>query len=115
MPSYRAQVVHNEDTCGFLGTETPKYVDWEITTLFYAALHSINRCFELQGVEIPRLHRERREAIEDKLPNIAKSYRALKVLSEQSRYDGRGEVDSNSMEEARKLYSEIMVEIQKYA
>ena len=53
--AYRA---HNKRAFDFLGTRAPEYADWQITTLFYAALHGFNRHFEQHGIEAP----PRREA-----------------------------------------------------
>lgn len=107
MSTYSVQSTHNEDACDFLGTKTPRYADWEITTLFYAALHSINAYFELRGVRIPHNHVKRLRMVKRELPAIAKAYERLQSLSENSRYGGMGAVDGTSMKSARTSYSEI--------
>ena len=107
MSAHGVQSAHNEDTCNFLGTETPKYMDWEITTLFYAALHSINAYFEQRGILVPDSHRKRLRAVKRELPAIATAYEKLQSLSENSRYGGMGAVDGTSIKWARISYSRI--------
>lgn len=108
MPAYGAQSAHNKKTHDFLATEAPEYSDWQITTLFYSALHSFNRHFELEGVEIPDRHGKRLALINRKLPSIREAYKNLQMLSEQSRYGGRDEADDSAVKSALKSYREIM-------
>ena len=111
MTVHGAQSIHNKNTYDFLITKTPKYLDWQITTLFYAALHAVNRHFELQGIKAPERHGKRLALVKRRLPSISSAYQNLQMLSEQSRYGGRDEVDDDSMKSALKFYSRIMSEL----
>ncbi len=81
-------------------------MDWQITTLFYSALHLFNHYFALRGIKMPDNHRARIRAIE-RLPSALKAYLGLKSLSEQLRYGGRAEITTRSLKSALELYSEI--------
>lgn len=107
MPEYGAQSVHNKNAFDVLATKAPKYTDWQITMLFYAALHWINLYFELNGVTVPTNHSKRLKLIKNKLPTIVEAYRNLQTLSEQARYGGRGEVDDVAIKSALRSYAEI--------
>lgn len=85
-----------------------EYTDWQITVLFYAALHSANCHFEMNGIKAPTNHNKRLVLIKDRLPTMAEAYKNLQTLSEQSRYGGRGKVDDVSIKSALKSYAEIM-------
>ena len=108
MPEYGAQSAHNKNAFDFLATKAPEYTDWQITMLFYAALHSANRHFEMKGIEVPTNHNKRLKVMKDRLPTMVEAYKNLQTLSEQSRYGGRGEVDDVAMKSALKSYAEIM-------
>ena len=108
MASYSTQSAHNKGAHDLLEGSAPKYIDWQITVLFYAALHAVNFYFELQGIPAPRYHRERLSLIRQHLPAISDEYKNLQFLSEQARYCGREEVDATSTESARRSYSAIM-------
>lgn len=107
MSAYGAQSTHNKNACDFLGAARSEYVDWQITMLFYSALHLTNQYFEFRGIPIPDRHNQRLESVRRELPDIIEAYKNLKVLSEQSRYEGRGRVDDISLASALKSHSEI--------
>ena len=108
MPGYGAQSAHNKNAFDFLATRSPEYLDWQITALFYAALHSLNQHFELLGVKVPASHSKRSRLVKRRLPSIWRPYKNLQALSERSRYVGRGGVDDASEESALRSYAEIM-------
>ena len=108
MPEYGAQSAHNKNAFDFLATKAPEYTDWQITMLFYAALHSANRHFEMNGIEVPTNHNKRFKVIKDRLPTIVKAYKNLQTLSERSRYVGRSKVDDVAMESALESYCQIV-------
>lgn len=108
MPSYSEQSAHNKNAHDLLGTRSPEYPDWQITALFYSALHLFNHHFELRGIRKPENHRQRYRLIARELPHTAKDYTKLKSLSEQARYGGRAEISASSIRTAVKSYSEIV-------
>ena len=78
---------HNKDTSDFLNTQNPNYIDWEITTLFYAALHRVDNYFKNNGPRIPTDHQERNRLVRQELPTVVYSaYHKLFVLSLRARY-----------------------------
>ena len=107
MPGYGAQSAHNKNAFDFLAAKSPEYLDWQTAALFYAALHSFNRHFELLGVKVPASHSKRSRPVKRRLPSTWRLYKNLQALSERSRYVGRGGVDDAS-ESAPRSYAEIM-------
>ena len=105
--SHYAQSEHNKDTHDFLNTKTPKYSDWEITVLFYAALHGVNHNFQQRGFAVPASHFKRNKLVEKELPLIYKSYRKLHTLSIQSRYS-INKISDATRNEALRLYLNIV-------
>ena len=108
MPEHGAQSAHNKNAFDFLATKEPEYLDWQITALFYAALHSFKRHLELSGAKLPTSHGERSKMVKIRLPTIWGAYKNLQTLSEQSRYGGRGQVSDASLKSALRSYSQIM-------
>lgn len=108
MTDYVAQSTHNKKTHDFLNTKTPEYRDWEITTLFYAALHAVNRHLESKGIKMPKNHVVRLRLVKIELPSIFEEYKNLKLLSERSRYLGQEKVSGSSLKSALESYFEIM-------
>lgn len=92
-----AQARHNEDVVLYLGGVSPDYVDWQMTGLFYAALHYVDAYFvagQLAGATAqslprnlhPRNHAERDQMVSRHLPAIQRTYRLLKDHSIDARY-----------------------------
>ena len=108
MSPYSEQSAHNKNAHDLLGTRSPEYLDWQITALFYSALHLFNHHFELRGIRKPENHRQRSRLIAHELPSTYDEYRNLKSLSEQARYGGRAEITASSIRTAVKSYSEIV-------
>jgi len=77
---------HNKDTSDFLNTQNPNHIDWEITTLFYAALHRVDNYFRNNGPRIPTNHPERKRLVRQELPNAYSAYHMLFTLSIRARY-----------------------------
>lgn len=63
-----------------------KYIDWEITTLFYSALHIINEYFYQRGIPLPDKHNERNPLIRSTLNQIYPEYHKLFISSIRTRY-----------------------------
>jgi hypothetical protein len=67
---------------------TDQFLDWEITTLFYAALQYVDAFFaEMAKPQHPRKHPVRRRLVARYLRQIAVDYAILNKLSENARYE----------------------------
>jgi hypothetical protein len=67
---------------------TGKFLDWEITTLFYSALQYVDAYFaEIVNPVHPTRHSRRRKLVSKFLQPIAVEYRLLNELSEGARYE----------------------------
>ncbi len=65
---HAVQSIHNKDASDFLNTKTPAYVDWEITSLFYSALHLVDAyCAKNQAEQQLSNHRERSKFVRENL------------------------------------------------
>lgn len=62
-----------------------RFTEWEITALFYAALHYVSALFATQGHD-PKDHRQRRNLV-IRLTNVSKEYENLYQASLEARYD----------------------------
>jgi len=81
------QSSHNVITNQYLRQKNPDYKDWEITSLFYSAVHLVNSYFILIKQKIPRSHKTRNRWVENELQQIFDEYDSLYWLSRRSRYD----------------------------
>jgi hypothetical protein len=67
---------------------TGKFLDWEITTLFYSALQYVDAYFaDFVNPEHPARHSRRRKLVSRFLQPVAVEYRMLNELSEGARYE----------------------------
>lgn len=82
-----AQSKHNIDSNRYLTKANPDYRDWEITTLFYSAVHIVNTYFLLAAKKSPNTHQQRKKLVESELYPIYSAYYSLEHLSRKSRYD----------------------------
>jgi len=98
------QGIHNKDTSDFLNTKTPTYIDWEITSLFYSALHMVDSYCDKNQMAPPRNHRERIEFIKNNLPSSYSPYKKLFDLSTKSRYVIGNRMVHASLKIARSCY-----------
>ena len=80
------QSTHNFDTCKYLQIENPRHKDWEVTSLFYSALHLVEGYLFLIKNITPRGHKRRSNAVMAELPLIFNEYDTLFWLSIKSRY-----------------------------
>ena len=78
----------NLDACAHLESESPKYADWEITTLFYSAMHLVEDYFEKQNIDVPKSHKRTKALLSVILPEISLSYARLLQLSWNARCGG---------------------------
>jgi len=84
---YNRKSEHDRDTHNYLGQKSPRYIDWEVITLFYSALHLINTFLERRMLPIPITYKDRESVVKRYLPGIHESYDILFTLSKQARYD----------------------------
>ena len=81
--------------------ESPKYIDWEITTMFCSALHLVSEYLSRRGVDIPNSHKQMKKVLSVRLPHISILYSLLLKLSWNARYGGYDSVKyckSNAVE-----------------
>lgn len=82
---------HNKSLDGFLRSGSNEYCDWQVTALFYAALHLIDAYREVRGIlpidEEPN-HSERWRAVvsDDRFKSIKNDFRRLIDFGVQARY-----------------------------
>ena len=89
----------------YLQIKTPQYRDWEVITLFYSALHLVERYCEVHGITIPKSHNEREETVSKWLDFIIVDYLNLYTLSKNARYESR--INSTDLIDAQAYYSTI--------
>ncbi|MGL4649858.1 MAG: hypothetical protein ACRC1H_10655 [Caldilineaceae bacterium] len=79
---------HNQELSQLLGSRNPNhYLDWQITTLFYAALHLVQAYFVQYAEVIPRTHVQRSQFLmKEKRLLVYKPYVTLHDLSRDGRY-----------------------------
>jgi len=95
-----------------LAISAGQFWDWEITILFYAALHYVDSFFsELTPPEHPKKHGKRRKLVGNHLNPIAEDYRLLNALSENARYESFTPRQSD-IDEAWKYYQNIQTFMQ---
>lgn len=82
------QARRNEDLYHHLATVAPTYIDWQITALFYSALHYVDAYLAKHNVH-PSSHAERDRLItmESVLRRIYTAYRDLESYSRDARYE----------------------------
>ena len=76
----------NEQFMEVLSDLPQRFPEWEITALFYSALHYANAFLAAQGHH-PENHNHRNNLVRD-LTNIGTDYRNLYSLSRDARYRG---------------------------
>ena len=103
---HAAQSRHNERVHDLIHSRTPDYLDWEVTTMFYAALHMIDKRLQDLG-ETACDHRRRLAAVKRCLPKLHEPYSDLYVMSLSARYTGAGIVDANLIRDARRAYEQL--------
>lgn len=81
---YLAQAEQNERFADTLAGLPERFTGWEVTALFYAALHYVN-AFLAAHDEEPEFHRQRNKLVGD-MTNAQDDYRMLYEESINSRY-----------------------------
>lgn len=84
-----AQAEHNEALYSHLDQAAPEYADWQVTSLFYAALHYVDAYLANTASSVhPQTHQERDRLVsmERGLRRISIDYQELKDRSLDARY-----------------------------
>lgn len=103
---HAAQSRHNDRARTLMHPHTPLYLDWEITIMFYSALHLIDKRLADLGKSV-RNHHQRFVAIKNYLPDMYPPYYTLYSPSIGARYEGVGAVTAQSAEIARRAYGQL--------
>lgn len=85
-PWYVDQSTHNQEISNVLNKLVYQSCDWEITTMFYSALHLTNEYLIQQEITMPTNHKVRNGLIKSLLLPIYPEYQKLFYLSQRSRY-----------------------------
>lgn len=90
MPTQQAhlqQAEHNESLYRHLAAAAPTYADWQITALFYAALHYVDSYLAKTNIHPPD-HAQRQKWVwmVGDLKSIAIDYALLRDRSQDARY-----------------------------
>ena len=86
---HEEKIAHNRGLFAQLKSQPDSFVDWQITIVFYCALHCVERYFADQN---PPIHYDkhfiRKRAVSNAFPqDIAKQYLHLESISRTARYD----------------------------
>ena len=81
------QAEHNETLYAYLDSMSPTYTDWQVTCLFYAALHYVDAYLDTQGIPRPKGHPIRNSRVLQHLSGIYDDYYELYERSRDARYD----------------------------
>ena len=102
----------NLDACAHLESESPKYTDWEITALFYSAMHLVSGHLKKHNIEVPKSHKRMSALLYAMLPEVFHPYSALLNLSWNARYNGYDTV-KNSKSEAAGYHEQIAAALRR--
>ena len=97
---------HNRETQRYLSMN-PRYPDWEITALFYSALHIVDEYLILKDKR-PCRHGIRNRRVREELGPIYGDYHDLYTLCIRARYDvGFDQLTENEKEMAIQWHKSI--------
>jgi hypothetical protein len=107
---------HDLDTSTLLSRNSPNYLDWEVVTLFYSALHYVDSAIckkRLTGVPIPEPsdHKHRRKLVVKHFRPIATDYSTLEGISRWARYQ-EVVITPTMVGTAQSLHSSIVTYVQ---
>ncbi len=120
MQSHILQAKHNEDFIKSCTSSFPDlYFDWKVTATFYCALHLLHAFCKKRGVNPGRTHQDIKNSLDQRTrrqppitpfpQHVWDWYSALQKYSEQARYDGildpetENEVQKDNFIESTKL------------
>jgi hypothetical protein len=109
---------HDLDANKLLASNSPRYMDWEVITLFYSAMHNVDAAMcklRQLGTAIPEPHnhKERRKLILKFFKQIASDYRMLEHISQWARYE-EVMITPSIVSTARSLYSNITSHLRNF-
>ena len=107
------QSKHNIDSNRYLVKANPDYPDWEITTLFYSAIHIVNAYLFLAVSKVPKSHYKRKELIKLELNSIYRDYCSLETLSQKARYRSSYQDITPEVDKAKRCHAEIFTFVKK--
>lgn len=100
------QSIHNRDVQRYLSGR-PRQADWEITTLFYSAMHAVDERLLAIGKK-PRSHSERNAWVRRYIGHVWREYNALYWLCRKARYEVLyGDISESERQTAVKLHRSI--------
>ena len=102
------QSLHNMEACRVLESKSPKYVDWEITIVFYAAFWIVREYCGGKGVKLPHNHGDAVRLLKVEFKDLHDPYKQLLALSWIARYEGRSELGASSKKLAMACYDRIV-------
>jgi hypothetical protein len=108
--------LHDLDTSNLLSSNSPNYLDWEVITLFYSALHYVDCAIckkRLAGAPVPEPvdHKHRRKLVVKHFRPIATDYSMLESISQWARYEGVV-ITPTMVGTAKSIYSSIVTYLQ---
>jgi hypothetical protein len=104
---------HDYDTNQLLSRYTSKYLDWEVVTLFYSAMHWVDAVIcELRlnkkiKIPEPKEHETRNKIVVKFLKPIANEYKTLYHISRWARYE-EVKIDLSILSAAKSSYDNIV-------
>ena len=97
---------HDFDVCQFLGTVPNRFLDWEVITLFYSALHFLDSFFARAYAIDPIDHMDRKNLVKTYLRIVERNYRLLYHLSRDARYN-EVSVGQREITKAKSYYGHV--------
>ncbi len=79
-----AQADRNERLANIIAALPERFTEWEVTLLFYSALHYVDAFLATQGIS-PKRHRDRNNLVAS-MTNLGREYQNLFQQSMNSRY-----------------------------
>jgi hypothetical protein len=95
---HKARSTNNRNATAHLGQVNPTFEDWEITTLFYSALHLIDAYIMKLGLQRRHDHPGRNQLVrtDPRFRPIWHEYNRLYILCRAVRYDRNAASQENS-------------------
>ena len=88
---------HNIDTERYLHQQIPKYVDWQVTAIFYSALHLVSNHLKEKGIEVPERHGDMIKTLKRLSGPLSKCYHTLYEKSRIARYSTKKEISEEDL------------------
>ena len=104
---------HNIDSNRYLVKANSDYQDWEITTLFYSAIHIVNAYLFLVVNKIPTSHYKRKKLIELELNLIYPYHCSLEMQSQKARYESSYQDLTPEIDMVKRCHAEIFTFVKK--